>query len=140
MLYCILASPWIAFNQSYFKFVDVALSFSDAMKFCRADKGDLASTASEEEQTFIFKTFLEGNPEAWEFNWLGLNDLRVEGVLEWSDGSPVTYARFAPDNPETYVNNEHCFIMSKFHGNYANKPCSWPQTFVCETNYNFMLT
>ena len=63
ILYFILASPWIAFNQSYLKFVDVALSFYDAMKFCRADKGDLASTASEEEQTFVFKTFLEGNPQ-----------------------------------------------------------------------------
>ena len=34
------------------------------MKFCRADKRDLASTASDEEQTFVFKTFLEENPQA----------------------------------------------------------------------------
>ena len=64
MILCyISASPWIAFKQSDFKFVDMALSFFDAMKFCRADKGDLASTASEERQTFVFKTFLEGNPQ-----------------------------------------------------------------------------
>ena len=52
---------WHAFNQSYFKVVETALNFQDAMEFCRAEKGDLASVASEEEQTFLFKNFLENS-------------------------------------------------------------------------------
>jgi hypothetical protein len=33
------------------------------MKSCREEKADLASTASEEEQRFVQKTFLETNPQ-----------------------------------------------------------------------------
>ncbi len=52
---------WHAFNQSYFKFVTSELSWEEARKVCLEMKGDLASTSSEEEQTFLFKTFLEEN-------------------------------------------------------------------------------
>ncbi|CAB4013995.1 Hypothetical predicted protein [Paramuricea clavata] len=137
---CDSATPWHAFNQSYFKFVPVALSFYDAMKSCREEKADLASTASEEEQRFVQKTFLETNPQAWGFNWLGLNDLTVEGILEWSDGSTVSYTRFAPNMPDTDEDDEHCFIMLKSNGNFVKKPCWYPQTFICETNYSLMFT
>ena len=64
MFLYIVASPWHAFNQSYFKFVPVAVSFNEAMKLCRAEKGaDLASFSSEEEQSYIHKTFLLNNPQ-----------------------------------------------------------------------------
>jgi hypothetical protein len=56
-----IATPWHAFNQSYFKLVDSLVNFHDAMKFCRAEKGDLASISSEEEQTYLHKTFLENS-------------------------------------------------------------------------------
>jgi hypothetical protein len=77
---------------------------------------------------------------AWGFNWLGLNDLTVEGILEWSDGSTVSYTRFAPNMPDTHEDDEHCFIMLKTNGDFVNKPCWYPQTFICETNHSLMFT
>ena len=51
--------PWVAFNQSYFQLVSDALTFENARKVCQEKKGDLASTSSEEEQTFLYETFMK---------------------------------------------------------------------------------
>ena len=77
---------------------------------------------------------------AWGYNWVGLNDIKQDGVLKWTNGSPVTYARFAPEKADTHDNKDHCFIMLKTDGNLVNKPCHFPQTFVCEANYRLMFT
>ncbi|CAB4006855.1 brevican core, partial [Paramuricea clavata] len=82
---CDSATPWHAFNQSYFKLVDSPVNFHDAMKFCRAEKGDLASISSEEEQRYLHKTFWENTGL---FKWVGLNDIAEDGVYVWTDGSP----------------------------------------------------
>ena len=52
-------SPWFLFNQSYFQLVDTKVTFEEARKACLQMKGDLASPSSEEEQNYLFKTFLE---------------------------------------------------------------------------------
>ena len=53
--------PWFAFNQSYFQYVTALKTFEDARNDCLEKKGDLASPSSEEEQNFLFKTFVEGS-------------------------------------------------------------------------------
>ena len=40
------------------------MSFHNARKVCFEKKGDLASSSSEEEQMFLFKTFVEGNDQS----------------------------------------------------------------------------
>jgi hypothetical protein len=52
---------WFAFNQSYFLFVATPTPQEQARKVCLEKKGDLASISSEEEQAFLFKTFMEAN-------------------------------------------------------------------------------
>jgi hypothetical protein len=56
-----LDSTWFAFNQSYFQLVTTQITQEEARKVCLEKKGDLASTSSQEEQTFLFKTFVEAN-------------------------------------------------------------------------------
>ena len=61
--YLSLDSLWSTFNQSYFQFFTASMSFHDARKVCFEKKGDLASSSSEKEQMFLFKTFVEGNDQ-----------------------------------------------------------------------------
>ncbi|XP_028399197.1 collectin-10-like [Dendronephthya gigantea] len=124
-------TSWHAFNQSYFALVATEVNFNDALKSCRARKGDLASISSDEERTFLFKTFVNGG----KYTFLGLNDIDQEGSYVWTDGSPVTYARFAQGQPNGGA--EDCVVM--LHDGYLHDIlCSTLNYFFCETNYNVL--
>uniref|UniRef100_A0A3B3BI40 C-type lectin domain-containing protein n=1 Tax=Oryzias melastigma TaxID=30732 RepID=A0A3B3BI40_ORYME len=44
-----------------------------------------------------------------EIYWMGLNDEIVEGVWEWSDGSPfIEYLLWGQGQPDNWQGNEHC--------------------------------
>ncbi|CAB4035292.1 Hypothetical predicted protein, partial [Paramuricea clavata] len=60
---CRTDPTWFAFNQSYFLFVTTPIPQEEARKACLEKKGDLASISSEEEQSFLFKTFVEKNSD-----------------------------------------------------------------------------
>ena len=56
-------SPWFAFNQSYFQYVRTGYFHSEARASCKERKGALATISSEEEQTFLYETFIQPDPE-----------------------------------------------------------------------------
>ena len=132
---CGVDSTWFAFNQSYFKLVTTKVTQDEARKVCLEEKGDLASTSSEEEQTFLFKKFLDGNVHSGDSVWIGLNDIAEEGVFVWTDGSPNTYTRFFGNDPDNYQNNEHCGVIVKPGGYLRDMACDATFTFICETKY-----
>ena len=44
--------------------------------------------------------------------WIGGTDKRIEGVWEWSDGSPWDYENWRkPTEPNNYGGNEDCIIL-----------------------------
>lgn len=51
-------------------------------------------------------------PEPDDELWIGLNDFRFQMYFEWSDGTPVTYAKWLRGEP-THANNrqEDCVVM-----------------------------
>ena len=53
-----IETPWYIFNQSYFQYVKIQHTHYDAQKYCEEQNGGLASISSEEEQTFLYNTFL----------------------------------------------------------------------------------
>ncbi|CAB4020963.1 Hypothetical predicted protein [Paramuricea clavata] len=131
-----LDSTWFAFNQSYFQFVATRITQAEARKVCLEKKGDLASTSSQEEQTFLFKTFVETNSAAGDKVFVGLNDIAEEDTFVWTDGSPNVYAKFLNGQPDNWGNNEDCVIIPKpNNGDYRDDPCDATLTFICETNY-----
>ena len=58
IFFLFIVTSWYAFNQSYFQYVKIEHTYFDARKYCEEQSGSLASISSEEEQTFLYKTFL----------------------------------------------------------------------------------
>ncbi|XP_028409472.1 ladderlectin-like [Dendronephthya gigantea] len=129
---CGLDASWFAFNQSYFQLVNDVLAFENARKVCQGMNADLASTSSEEEQAFLYNTFM--NPGDTFF--VGLNDLVEENAFIWTDGSPNVYARFFTPQPGNDPNSEDCVVISTLeNGGYSDVPCDYKYKFLCETTF-----
>uniref|UniRef100_A0A8D0GM94 Macrophage mannose receptor 1 n=1 Tax=Sphenodon punctatus TaxID=8508 RepID=A0A8D0GM94_SPHPU len=104
--------------------------WKDALASCRKEDGDLASTHNVEEYSFIISQL--GYQPTDEL-WLGLNDLKVQMYFEWSDGTPVTYARWLPGEP-SHANNrqEDCVVMKGKDGYWADNSCEKKIGYICK--------
>ena len=56
-------TPWYAFNQSYFQYVRIGMEHAEAGKYCEEHDSHLVSISSEEEQTFLVKTFVQSETD-----------------------------------------------------------------------------
>ena len=66
-----------------------------------------------------------------------MNDIAEEGVYIWEDGSPVTHARYAPNQPDNYANSEDCMTLWAGDGGFSDSSCTGQEGyFICETDYN----
>ena len=66
--------------------------------------------------------------------WIGFNDRTTEGEFVWSDGSPVTYTNWAPNEPNDSGGDEDCAeLINFFPGDTWNDArCSVTRTSVIE--------
>ena len=44
--------------------------------------------------------------------WIGLNDIRTEGLFDWSDHSPVTFTSWEFGKPSVSTGAEDCVIIT----------------------------
>ena len=133
---CDNVSPWFAFNQSYFQYVRIGFSHFDARAHCKKQNGFLVSISSEEEQTFLYETFIQPDPEATVLIRIGMNNIEEVGVYVWDDGSPVTHVRYSPGEPSD-VNGERCMGLWKEGGGFSDLTCEgFPSYSFCETDYH----
>uniref|UniRef100_A0A8C4QLD3 Mannose receptor, C type 1b n=1 Tax=Eptatretus burgeri TaxID=7764 RepID=A0A8C4QLD3_EPTBU len=77
------APGWMAYGTFCYHLVEKPSSWKDALIFCRASRGDLASLVSE--------------PDA--MLWIGLNSHRDGNTFDWSDGSPVDVTHWQVNHP-----------------------------------------
>eukprot|EP00794_Sanderia_malayensis_P014130 gene14130-biopygen11297 len=117
--------------------VAILKNWLQARQYCLDLKGDLLSTGDWAENqavvNFVQSTNLAGDM------WIGMNDRRQEGTMEWSDGSPVTFTNWNEDEPNNTGGNEDCVSMylNKDGFPWNDAPCQgYTKQFICEIHSN----
>ncbi|XP_038062226.1 alpha-N-acetylgalactosamine-specific lectin-like [Patiria miniata] len=120
---------WQAFKDNCYLRVAEGKNYTNAEQHCQSYSKQwrptyLASILSDDENQFI-ATLIDSSD-----TWIGYNDLAVEGVYTWLDGSPVSYTNWKPGFPvgDAY-GNQDCIHM--FEGP------QWKE-FYCDGKMNFV--
>ncbi|XP_064018396.1 macrophage mannose receptor 1 isoform X1 [Pogoniulus pusillus] len=121
---------WVSYAGHCYRIHRDPKIWKDALTSCRKEDGDLASIHNVEEYSFVISQL--GYQAADEL-WIGLNDLKVELYFEWSDRTPVTYARWLRGEP-THASNrqEDCVVMKGKDGFWADHSCEKKTGYICK--------
>jgi len=116
-------------NGSCYRAYSTKLSWFDAAKFCRENKGELVSINSEGEQRFVYQSMAVNKTL-----WIGL--VKDSGLqrFRWSTGEKLTYQNWIRGEG-SISGHEDCGEMtdySIFRGQWNDNSCSAKQTYICE--------
>ncbi|XP_036452111.1 collectin-12-like isoform X1 [Colossoma macropomum] len=90
-------ADWIRFRNSCYYFSTKQLSFDDAQTKCLTMSSSMVIINDREEQGWLhLQTVGKG------FFWLGLTDRQEENVWRWVDGSPTTFTKWRPGQPDNW--------------------------------------
>ncbi|XP_059201160.1 macrophage mannose receptor 1-like [Centropristis striata] len=120
--------PWIPYNGHCFHLQRVLKSWSDAQKECRKEEGELVSIRNVEDQSFVISQLGLGTTDEV---WIGLNDIRTEGLFDWSDHSAVTFTSWAFGEPSVSTVTEDCVLIKGENGFWADRVCDEKHGFIC---------
>merc|ERR1712013_384975 len=127
-------SGWSRYENSCFKFVEVADYWSGAQYYCERNGGNLASIRSREENEFVESLTSRYNS----YHWIGGSDAVSEGEWVWSDGSSWVYQNWLPDKPDGGRNKNCLAIDTMLHvnrpgdGKWRDWSCSQDKPFfIC---------
>jgi ELWxxDGT repeat protein len=85
-------------------------SWHSALAQARSDGGTLATIRSQAEQDWLWTEFGPDNL------WIGLEDLDLNGVFEWSSGEPLNFATWCPGQPNGGSQGESVVHMGNYPG------------------------
>jgi hypothetical protein len=88
---------------------------------------DLVTIESSVVNAFLVENARRG-PGTW---WIGLNDIEVEGVFVWPDGTPATYTNWNEGEPNDAGGIEDCVEMSAATGLWNDSPCDVARAYIC---------
>ncbi|KAG8175430.1 hypothetical protein JTE90_002860 [Oedothorax gibbosus] len=102
-------------NQFYFEdycysFVGTPHTWHRAEEYCENQGSKLVSIHSVEEIGFLLRIVYDAKSAIGNRIWIGLNSLR-NGVLRWTDHSPVDFTFWNENEPNNMGNTEKCCSM-----------------------------
>nr|Q9DEA1.1 RecName: Full=Snaclec agkicetin-C subunit beta; AltName: Full=Antithrombin A subunit B; Flags: Precursor [Deinagkistrodon acutus]AAG42041.1 agkicetin beta subunit precursor [Deinagkistrodon acutus]AAM22784.1 antithrombin A B-chain [Deinagkistrodon acutus] len=115
---------WSSYEGNCYLVVKEKKTWAEAQKFCTEQRKEchLVSFHSAEEVDFVVsKTF---PILSYDLVWIGLNNIWNDCMLEWSDGTKLTYKAWS-GIPE-------CIISKTSDNQWLSRACSRTQPFVCK--------
>nr|XP_035954917.1 uncharacterized protein LOC118540025 [Halichoerus grypus] len=127
---------WIALRNSCYKISKESTPWNIAQRHCRLSlsSAHLVDIKNEEEKKFIF-SLLRSNNQI--IIWTGLNDMKKEGHLTWTDGSSFSLKKNEIFSfPLLPKNETSCYILQQnaTGSNYffTRFFCSVPLPYICK--------
>ncbi|XP_043990703.1 macrophage mannose receptor 1-like [Gambusia affinis] len=122
------SAPWLPYNGHCFRLYKNAQSWSGAHQACRKEGGDLASIRNMEDHSFVTS---ELGYAATDELWIGLNDIKTEGLFDWTDHTTVTFTSWEFGKPQSATNQNDCVLIRGENGNWADRDCKENHGFIC---------
>lgn len=95
----------------YYLFTEPVDSYEEAVAFCQAQGGYMATATSDRESRFLYNYLLDSGIS--EYVYLGATDRAEEGVWVWSNGEPFDYTNWNSGEPNNDVDGEHEMAMHR---------------------------
>ncbi|KAJ1100755.1 hypothetical protein NDU88_005834 [Pleurodeles waltl] len=123
-------NSWLSYAGRCYRLYRDPKPWEEALSACRKEGGDLVSVRHVEEHSFVVSQL--GYQPTDEL-WLGLNDLKIQMLFEWSDGVPVTYTKWLRGEPSHHNNRqEDCVAMTGEEGLWGDNVCEKKLGYICK--------
>nr|XP_028607052.1 macrophage mannose receptor 1-like isoform X1 [Podarcis muralis]XP_028607053.1 macrophage mannose receptor 1-like isoform X1 [Podarcis muralis] len=118
---------WIEYKGKEYYFSNEQTSLERAREFCKKHGGDLTVIESRSEWQFVWR-YSKCYGSAY---YIGLI-LGLDRKFSWLDGTPVTFAMWAPNEPNFSNDEETCVYMNRDSGLWYDINCGTKNRFICE--------
>ncbi|XP_061732556.1 macrophage mannose receptor 1 isoform X2 [Nerophis ophidion] len=120
---------WYEFGEFCYKPFEDKKTWADAQDTCRRLGAELVSILSMTEQSWLESYLYYASSDMW----TGLNDMVIAGMFVWSDQHMVTFAYWAPGQPNNHDGfGEDCAEMLHQTGRWNVVSCTKLNSFTCK--------
>eukprot|EP00058_Branchiostoma_floridae_P000069 XP_002585557.1 hypothetical protein BRAFLDRAFT_111836 [Branchiostoma floridae] len=134
------------FQENCYKVFEETLRYEGSVETCSKDGGILATPRDRTTDQFLIG--LKNRATGSEYVRIGLTDRAQEGVLVWSDGSPLRKGDYSPwtrrlrnnglKNCVEYVRADYNIHSLAIQPNkWQITSCDWNQMFICQVTRAF---